>query len=384
MKKTQTYSWLTKILLTLNGIFILCLIFSFLASHIAPETIWHFAFFGITYPIWLSINILFIIYWLFRGRWFFIFSLITIILGWNHVSRNFQLRFEKKDHTFDSTYLSLLCYNVKNFDLYNYNRNWEINHTNRKHILTFIQKLKPDIMCLQEFVNIEGDIFPTFDSIKTFYNKKVYHHIHFTGHNKNNHFGIATFSIYPIIDKGVISFNNPKGNNTCIYTDIVIKTDTVRVYNFHLQSIHLGKEEYRFAQEVKESLFENNNDTLETSLIQGIKPIARLLKRAFIKRSEQVKMIKEHMANCPYPILVCGDMNDTPSSYAYYYLSHDLTDAFKLSGTGVGETYSGIFPLLRIDYIFHSKDIHSTGFTKHPNNYSDHHPIHCHFKFAKE
>lgn len=77
----------------------------------------------------------------------------------------------------------------------------------------------------------------------------------------------------------------------------------------------------------------------------------------------------------PYPVIFCGDINDTPVSYCYRQISNCLTDAFLESSNGVGNTYIGKIPSNRIDYIFHSKNLQSTEFLTHDIEFSDHKPI---------
>jgi len=101
------------------------------------------------------------------------------------------------------------------------------------------------------------------------------------------------------------------------------------------------------------------------------------LKTAYIKRAEQVDSISAHINNCPHPVIVCGDFNDTPVSYAYRKLTRGLKDAFITTGKGLGNTYLGIFPSFRIDYILHSLDFVPLIFEKVNVELSDHYPIIC-------
>jgi endonuclease/exonuclease/phosphatase family metal-dependent hydrolase len=77
----------------------------------------------------------------------------------------------------------------------------------------------------------------------------------------------------------------------------------------------------------------------------------------------------------PYPVIICGDFNDTPSSYTYHQLSEGLIDAFKESGNGIGHTYGGALPSFRIDYILHDERFKSTRFNTIRSKFSDHYPI---------
>ena len=103
------------------------------------------------------------------------------------------------------------------------------------------------------------------------------------------------------------------------------------------------------------------------------------LKRAFKKRAAQALAISSHISDSPYPVLLCGDFNDTPISYSYSeIIRNNLQDAFLESGIGLGMTYIGAFPSFRIDYILHSKSIISKRFrTMSSNTLSDHYPLIC-------
>ena len=100
-----------------------------------------------------------------------------------------------------------------------------------------------------------------------------------------------------------------------------------------------------------------------------------------MQREEQANFIAEHIQNSPHPVLVCGDMNDTPNSYAYGQLAKSLKDAFREKGSGLGSTYAGLIPFLRIDYIFTSPNNLVEEFKVVSNSTSDHYPIYTHIRF---
>jgi endonuclease/exonuclease/phosphatase family metal-dependent hydrolase len=101
------------------------------------------------------------------------------------------------------------------------------------------------------------------------------------------------------------------------------------------------------------------------------------LRFAYPKRAEQAKKVVEHMEQSPYEVIICGDFNDTPLSYVYNTFYSRFTDAFKNSSSGIGITYAGKVPAGRIDYIFHSKKLHSAQFKIHQKVHSDHKAIEC-------
>jgi endonuclease/exonuclease/phosphatase family metal-dependent hydrolase len=188
---------------------------------------------------------------------------------------------------------------------------------------------------------------------------------------RGNFFGIATLSRYPIVEKGVVPFDR-EGTNMCIYTDIDYNGKIVRVYNMHLQSLHFKQTDLEFLKSLNFS---------DEQTLAGAKNIFSRFKHAFIRREEQAKTIREHINDCPYPVVLCGDFNDTPLSYSYELLKGDLIDAFQEKGTGIGSTYNGAFPLLRIDYVLHSANLQLHYFEKKKEDLSDHYPLVAYFTF---
>ncbi len=255
------------------------------------------------------------------------------------------------------------------FDLYN----WKKNKETRNKILNSLADIHPDILCLQEFYTSEGSTtFNNIDTVKKLLNTKYYHSEYTSTLREVDHWGIATFSKYPITNQGKLVFNT-RSNNICIFTDVVINYDTIRVYNLHLQSISFSKKDNKFLDDVISE--KDAEDELEQS-----KNILRRLKRAFTKRTKQVEMITAHIKTCKHKLILCGDFNDTPASYTYQKLLGNLNDAFVEKGNGFGRTYAGKWPQFRIDYIFHSKELKCKSYQRSDETFTDHFPITAYFK----
>ncbi len=87
------------------------------------------------------------------------------------------------------------------------------------------------------------------------------------------------------------------------------------------------------------------------------------------------------MDSSPFPILVCGDFNDLPNSYAYQKIAKGLEDSFLKKGNGIGSTFIGKIPFLRIDYILHSHHFETIKINIHPQELSDHKAIESNLRY---
>jgi endonuclease/exonuclease/phosphatase family metal-dependent hydrolase len=363
-KKKKT-SFLSKFLLTANALVLIGLFFGFLAAYVPPDRYWFFAFAGLAFPYLAILNVVFFFIWMVAGKKYFFISLAALLICWNRLSGFIQFNQsgnqEKKENS-----IKVVSYNVRIFDRYN----WEKKHISKTaaEILQLAKTLKPDLLCLQEYHAGRKDNANMEDSIVK-YTGLEYRHIEYARfEGKTRAFGIATFCRWPIISSQIIRFErNPV--NFCICNDIVIHDDTLRVFNIHLESIQLSQEDYLYVSEL------TNQAEDQELFSENSKKILRKFKQAFVARAPQARIVAEQINKSPYPVIVCGDFNDTPSSYTYKQMSQGLSDAFKESGSGFGQSYAGLFPSFRIDYILYDPVLISTSFRRIKVPLSDHYPI---------
>ncbi len=357
-------------ILLVNIIFVILLLLSYLSAIVSPQDFWLLSFFGLAYPFFLFANIFFAFYWALKRRLLLLWSLIAILVGFNHLGNTFQLRFSQKQPANPKNSFTFLSYNVRLFNLYR----WIDDETVTQQIYNFLLGEDPDVMCIQEYFYSTDDPFNHSRDYRRLHNR--YSHIAYSSSNNADfNFGIATFSRYPIVNKGVIQFTN--SSNISIYTDIAINNDTIRVFNNHLQSVQFTQDNFNFL----DSLGKHDR----RSNIEGLMDIGARLKTAFVRRSRQVEIIAGHIAESPHPVIVTGDFNDTPVSYTYRILRRQgLEDAFVRSGSGIGNTYVAKIPLFRIDYILHSRDLESFYFDSPRIELSDHYPLKCEFSFRSD
>lgn len=361
-KKNKKIGIFGKIWLVSNIFFAVCLLLSFFSGMVNPQTCWVLAFFGLSFLVLFLINVFYFILYALSLKWLCVVSLIPILLNFHNIKA--VLNYAKVDKPVAGD-IKVLTYNVNLFDYYQF-RN-EVFGGAKEYILDFLQEENPDIVCFQEYLETTSADFRV--------NEFITEHLHLKYHtqakcNTKLCYGTIIYSKYPILNEGVVVFPE-KGVNDCIYADLLINQDTVRVYNFHLQSIKFNKEDEIFYDE-----FANNKKVEVQQVKNGMKKMLSKMKIAYQKRAPQAKVVAEHVAKSPYPAIVCGDMNDTPPSFAYHQLAKKLADSYDEKGFGFGSTYHGLFPSFRIDYIFHSKPAIQTIQSEVLRvDFSDHYPV---------
>lgn len=362
--------FLRHIIIYVNVLFALLLLTSVLSPLIPPGLLRIAPFLGLLFPFLLIINAFFIIYWALSGRMALFISLTVILAGSAQIKRFVRIPFSnilrketgKNEKFFSGDSLRILTYNVRAFNLYD----WAHNKDAARGILRFVDSLRADVLCFQEFYS-RAESRLTLKEIPqgTSLAPHAYFYYYFTDH-QGGRYGIATYSRYPILRKGAIRFENTY--NVCIYTDILFGKDTIRVYNAHLQSVRFRKANYDFLDTLRFTYSDRH--------LQEVMDIYSKLREAYIKRSEQVTQIARHIASCVYPVIVCGDLNDTPVSYTYRIIRGKLKDTFTEAGRGLSYTYNlSYWPFFRIDYILSDPAFTVTELNTLRIPYSDHFPV---------
>lgn len=252
--------------------------------------------------------------------------------------------------------LRVLSYNVKNFE---FEPTGTPSPTSAK-IQGFIRDQHPTIACLQEFYTNElTEMEMTRKLLHSgFVEWRYFRSVEL---RKQESIGIATFSRHPIIATQQISFGE-KTSNSALITDLLWAGDTIRVINVHLQSNRLNSAEF-------------NPEASSVPDKEHLLALLSRLYRASIDRAKQAERIAELVQASPHPVIVSGDMNDLPSTYVYQKVSKGLEDSFLARGQGMGVTYRGKLPGLRIDYLFHSPSLRTIEHSIPKVTFSDHYPI---------
>jgi vancomycin resistance protein VanJ len=310
-----------RFILSVNIVWSVVCVICYFVSALDPASFWMFSISSLILPVVFLINILFVLFWLvfyWRNVWL---PVLTLLIGLHSWSLMISFGEESKARRCVQDPVSIMSFN------------------------------EPDILCVQENNFFSDDIIN---------NSGLYPYFHYLIQH-----GAAIYSRFPILDKGIIDFGTK--TNSCLWADILVGGKKVRVYSVHLQSNRIVKDVHLITDEQEEK---------NTEKINLLKNILRKYRNTAIIRTRQAKMLLEHISKTENPCIIAGDFNDTPFSHVYKILSSDRSDSFLECGNGIGTTYVGALPGLRIDFVLGDKD--KIQFCSHrvlQTSYSDHNPI---------
>ena len=181
--------------------------------------------------------------------------------------------------------------------------------------------------------------------------------------NKNRSYILSKYPVELISDTLYT-----KTANTSVYR-LNIDGHSVTLFNNHLESIGLTSDDKQLYREIK-----SYPDSIGEK-IDGIKIFTSKFLNAFKSRATQVQYIDSLAREIGGNIIMCGDINDTPNSYAYHILQHERNDAYLELGSGPGYTYQTDRMWVRIDYIFYQGEFTAKQLQKGDFLYSDHYPL---------
>lgn len=349
-----------------NVVAAIVLILSAFSDRVPPDKSLLFAYLGLFFPFFCFFILCFILYWLFTKKWrFFFVNLITILICWGSIQRYFPLHFQTKEVPTENT-IKVLTYNVMSFAFQNHTKE------NPNEILEYIANSGADIICLQEYFESKSNKQLSLAKIRRVLNMYPYYSTSFVNTTPYYKSGLAVFSKYPIAKSRPIRYGSP--NNGSSIHEIKVDGKKIALINNHLESFKLTSEDKsRYSEFIKNPAADLLDD-IKGSFQQKIGP-------AFTVRAKQARKIREEIEKTEADyVLVCGDFNDTPISYAHRKIQGNLHDAFAQSGSGFGVTYNRNVFRFRIDNILYSSNMKSFNCTVDKIYYSDHHPVWCYLQ----
>jgi endonuclease/exonuclease/phosphatase family metal-dependent hydrolase len=372
MGKTLLRRFTKKVFILLNLAIAILFIAGANVKYFDPEKWWFISLLTLLLPYLLLLLVLFFIFWLFVKPIWSLLPVVIILFSLDAVKNIFPLHFNTdfQIHKKEGE-IRIMSWNVELFNILHYKDHPE----KKQQIIDLINRYDPDIACFQEMVagdnkkaiNYFPDIRKSLKFTDYFYSYGVKNDF-----DKYHHFGIIIFSKFPIIRKQTLVNKPDSYNSTFQFVDVVASNDTFRIFNVHLQSLKFSQANLNYLD--KGTVSSEGN-------ISESKNIIYKIKLGVLKRASQANFIKDEINHSPYPVVVCGDFNDVPVSYAYEKIGKGLQNAFVEKGSGISRTFGFISPTLRIDNIFADKKFEIIDYTRIKKSYSDHFPIIADIKY---
>ncbi len=300
----------------------------------------------VAYPVVLGINFLLLIWLLYRANYRTALVIVFVMaVGWPLHSS--LMGFNSTSQQPEQSDLKIATFNIN----YGWNIQTEDRHNTASLAAYLKNHKKPDILCLQEYIT---------DMDEWLLEALPYTHV-----INNRPYRTAIFTNHEVLDRGYFNFDNYE--NSVVWADIDIpEKGVVRVYNLHLQTNQVTDD----SRKIRDRGLDFDEETAKT--LWGI---LRNYQRAASIRVEQVTTVLEHAKNSPYPVFIAGDINDVPISYIYRKLSYGRKDTFTERGRGLGVTYKGPLPFLRIDLILADPEFKVIRHDIIEGDFSDHKPV---------
>jgi len=315
---------------------------------------------GMAFPIFLIINLMFLIFWaIFKPTWSLI-PIVGYLLCYSPLRTYFPINLPKD---VPEGAIKVMSYNVCKFNL-------KQKGIKDNPIVNYILEQDPDILCLQEFSSDNKDRQEFIDLVDDRYPYRSA-----TYSNAISDY-IAIFSKFPIADKEMIM--DADSNKVSMAYKLLIQDDTVTVINNHLEITGLTADEVKHFSEIVAG---NIN---EEQAKQDTRKLLDKLGESSRERAPQAEAIAQYLGrNAGKSIICVGDFNDNPISYSHHVIAEKLKDCFVESGFGAGISYYNSRVFVRIDHIFCSDDWQSYGCKVESKiKGSDHYPICCWLKKA--
>ena len=313
---------------------------------------------NLAFPIFLLANLLFLFFWLtFKWR-----KVWIPILGYALVYQPICLYMPINIHKdVAEGSIKIISYNVCQ---YTGNEKYKDGFDT---VYNYLKRQDADIVCLQEDTDSwRRYVMHRFQKIYPYNDTTIFRN-NILGMN-----GVGIHTRYLILRKERIPYKSEANGSVAYYLKLD-NGDTLLVINNHLEGTHLSKEDRENYKRMIKGKMERDTVREESMLL-----LDKLASSA-AKRAPEADAVHEYIeSHRQYPIIVCGDFNDSPISYSRRTIAQGLQDCFVESGKGIGLSYNQKGFFVRIDHVLCSEDFEPQKCEIDSKmDASDHYPMLC-------
>lgn len=352
------------LLLTITIVMAVVLVASAWGGRVSPVDSRILPLVTLAMPLIYIINIVILISWLVVLRWkYSLISLAAVILSWAPLSTVCPLNIFPKTYEADSTF-RVMSFNVKNFGKYDPSK-----HEPSKS-MRYILDQDADFVLLQEGSHARD--FLKLSNIRMMReeleNKYPYHSEGFRD------FLILSKYPYSIAPNTAVDKNHSYyGGVFAMAFDIDLPSGKqLRIINLHMRSIGMSEEDKTLYEDITKGGVQVNNKS-ELGRIKH--SLYDKLRRAFESHAHEAMEVRSIIDNSPGNVILCGDFNESPSSYSYCVIrGDDMSDTFQDCGLGMTHTYNEYRLYFKIDHILYRGDLEAVDWKRDKAGDSDHYP----------
>ena len=346
-----------------NACVVLMMLLTAYSDHFNPT---HHAFLsvlGLGFPVMLLLSMGFVFFWAIFKRRYILITFVGYLLAIPSI--RVYVPYNNASDTIPQGSIKVLSYNVQAYTgAPRYDDRFDT-------IISYARRCDADIVCVQEDISSVHDTRDAWNKLYAYCDTLMVSQP--TAGN-----GLGIYSRYPILRRERINY--PSLANMSVAYFLQKGSDTIIVVNNHLESNHLSEVEREGYRELIKGEMPKEKAKEQSRML-----IDKLTDAAVIRAPQADSVAAFIRRHSGYPIIVCGDFNDNPISYARRTIAQNLTDCYVATAKGMGWSYNQKGFCVRIDNILCSS--HFKPYNCKIDNKidaSDHYPIICWLKLQGE
>lgn len=333
------------------------------SDHLSPIQFPRLCFMGMIFPLTVVVNLLFIPLWVFLSWRRLLITVVGFLLAFPPIRIYMPLHTRAK---IPENALCVVSYNVCGYGgNYKYDQGFDT-------VFSYLKSKQPDIVCIQEDNDVKAQ--NALERMKQYF--AYTDTVNVSNSKTKNCLGFYTR--FPILWKEILPYESPTNGSVAYF--LKVESDTVMVINNHLETSHLSANDRDRYQEMIEGGMQRDTAQAETFQLMGKLSEGMQIRASHAEIIHQY--IKDHQQ---YPVILCGDFNDTPISYTRHTIAKGLNDCFVEAGRGMGFSFNRKGFNIRIDHMMCSDHFEPVVCEiDNKMDASDHYPLLCWLKMREK